>query len=206
MAPCRQEVVISLTVGNGGNRKIGMRLQLAVGCVVVPLVASTLWLGSRSEHLQRPMAAALYWSYVCAASIGVGLYWWHRRPASRFGPLLALFGVLVWVTSWQGANAPLLFDLGVLAEGPFFVLSIYLFLAFPMGRLDPPAARWLMGALIVGVLAFFLPWALFSPVIAGGGPLTGCAPDCPANALQIGSAPKLVEVAGKAETYVALAI
>jgi hypothetical protein len=43
-------------------------------------------------------------------------------------------------------------------------------------------------------------------VIAGGGPLTRCAPSCPANALQIGSAPRLVEVAGKAETYTALAI
>ena len=63
-----------------------------------------------------------------------------------------------------------------------------------------------MGALGLGVLAFFLPWALFSPVIAGGGPLTGCAPNCPENVLQIGSAPSVVEVAGKAETYAALAI
>jgi signal transduction histidine kinase len=60
--------------------------------------------------------------------------------------------------------------------------------------------------LVLGVLAFFVPWVLFSPVIAGGGPLTGCAPGCPSNALQIGSAPTVVEVAGKAETYVALAV
>ena len=31
------------------------------------------------------------------------------------------------------------------------MLTFYLFLAFPMGRLEPPAARWLMGALVVGV-------------------------------------------------------
>src|SRR5690242_7941751 len=104
------------------------------------MVVTTLWLGSRSEHLQRPMAAALYWSYLTAASIAVGLYWWHRRPASRFGPLLVLFGAGVWVVSWQAANAPLAFDIGVLAEGPFFILTIYLFLAFPMGRIEPPAA------------------------------------------------------------------
>ena len=81
--------------------------------------------------------------------------------------------------SWQGANAPLPFALGVLAEAPYFVFTIYLFLAFPMGRLEEPVTRWLMAALVLGVLAFFVPWALFSPVIAGGGPLTGCAPDCP---------------------------
>ena len=57
-----------------------------------------------------------------------------------------------------------------------------------------------MAALTLGIAGFFLPWALFSPVIAGGGPLTACATNCPANVLQIASAPRLVEVAGKAET------
>ena len=173
---------------------------------ILPMVAVTMTLGLTSDHLQRPLDAALYWSYLTAASMAVGLLWWHRRPASRFGPLLVAYGTLNWVMSWQGANAPLPFALGVLAEAPYFVFTIYLFLAFPMGRLEEPVTRWLMAALVLGVLAFFVPWALFSPVIAGGGPLTGCAPDCPANALQIGSAPTVVEVAGKAETYVALAL
>ena len=83
------------------------------------------------------MAGALYWSYLMAASMAIGLYWWRRRPASRFGPLLVAFGVLCWVVSWQAADSPLAFDLGVLAEGPFFLLTFYLFLAFPMGRLEP---------------------------------------------------------------------
>ena len=57
------------------------------------------------------------------------------------------------------------------------------------------------------MLAFFLPWALFSPVIAGGGPLTELRAGLPARTrCRSRSAPKLVEVAGKAETYTALAI
>ena len=163
------------------------------------------WLALTSDHLERPRAAALYWGYLIAASMAIGAYWWTRRPASRFGPLLVAFGILVWVVSWQAADWPLAFDIGVLAEAPFFVLTFYLFLAFPMGRLEP-SGRWLMWVLGFGVVAFFLPWALFSPVIAGGGPLTGCAPACPQNVLQVGSAPTLVEVAGKGETYLALAI
>lgn len=182
------------------------RAHRLVGVAIAPMVVVTMWLALTSDHLQRPLAAGLYWSYLTAVSMAVGLYWWHRRPASRFGPLLVGFGILTWVVSWQGANAPLAFSLGVLAEAPFFVLTFYLFLAFPMGRLDPPAARWIIAALVLGVLAFFVPWVLFSPVIAGGGPLTGCAPGCPANALQIGSAPSVVEVVGKAETYIALAL
>jgi signal transduction histidine kinase len=180
--------------------------QKVVAAAIAPMVVVTLTLALTGDHLEKPLAAALYWSYLIAASMGIGLYWWIRRPSSRFGPLFVAFGVLAWLMSWQGANAPVAFDLGVLAEAPFFVLTFYLFLAFPMGRLEPRAARWLMALLCAGVLAFFLPWALFSPVIAGGGPLTRCAPSCPANALQIGSAPRLVEVAGKAETYTALAI
>ena len=43
-------------------------------------------------------------------------------------------------------------------------------------------------------------------MIAGAGPLTRCAPACPENVLQVASAPSVVEVAGKAETYALLAI
>ena len=181
-------------------------VQKVVAVAIAPMVAVTLWLALTSDHLEKPAAAGVYWGYLIAASMAIGLYWWVSRPASRFGSLLVAFGVLTWMVSWQGADEPLLFDIGVLAEAPFFVLTFYLFLAYPMGRLEPRAARWLMAALVLGVLAFFLPWALFSPVIAGGGPLTRCAPACPENVLQIATAPKLVEVAGKAETYTALAI
>src|SRR4051812_21431200 len=170
---------------DGSAQIVAPTAQRLALIALAPMVAVTLWLGVTSHHLQRPLAAALYWSYLIAMSMGVGLYWWRRRPASRFGPLLVVFVVLTWIVSWQGANIPLAFAPGVVAEGPFFVLTFYLFLAFPMGRLEPPAARWLMVALVLGVLAFFVPWTLFAPVIAGGGPLTSCAPDCPGNALQL---------------------
>jgi signal transduction histidine kinase len=180
--------------------------QRLVAVAILPMVAVTVWLALSSDHLERPVASALYWSYLTAAPMMIGLYWWVRRPASRFGPLLVTFGLMAWVVSWESSNHPLPFDLAVLVEAPAFWLTFYLFLAFPMGRLQPAAARWLMGALTLAVAAFFLPWALFSPVIAGGGPLTRCAPNCPENVLQLGSAPHLVEVAGKAETYSVLVI
>lgn len=69
--------------------------------------------------------------------MAIGPYRWRRRPASRFGPLLVAFGLLVSIASWQGTNAALGFDLGVLAEAPFFALTFYLFLTLsnvPDGR------------------------------------------------------------------------
>ncbi len=203
-AALRREVVPALPDFSVGVAPRAM--QWALGVAVVPMVALTVWAALTSDHVERPVASALYYGYLIAAPMLIGLYWWVCRPASRFGPLLVTFGVLSWIVSWQFSDWALAFDVGVLAEGVFFWLTFYLFLAFPMGRLEPAAARWLMGALTLGVVAFFLPWALFSPVIAGGGPLTRCAPDCPENVLQLGTAPNLVEVAGKAETYAALAI
>jgi signal transduction histidine kinase len=205
----------ALGVGIGENLRSGSRFrigvsrataQVAVAWAIVPMVATTLILAASSDHLQRPVAAGLYFSYLTAASMAIGLYWWIRRPASRFGLLLVAFGVTVWIVSWQASDAPLVYNLGVLAEAPVWLLTIYLFLAFPMGRVEPRAARWIMGGMGVAALAFFYPWALLSPVIAGGGPLTRCAPNCPENVLQIGSDPGLASLAGDLEIYAALAL
>jgi signal transduction histidine kinase len=197
--------------GIAARSMVGVRVstttaQKLVAVAIVPMVAVTLWFGLTSDHLERPVAEAVYRSYLTAAFMAVGLYWWVRRPASRFGRLLVLSGVLVWMVSWQASNAPLLFNLGVLAEAPTFILAFYLLVAFPMGRAEPAAARWLIGGLWALVLAFFVPWALFSPAIAGAGPLNRCLPACPQNVLQIASAPAVVDWAGKAETYGALAV
>jgi signal transduction histidine kinase len=172
---------------------------LALACVSVVLAAT-------SEHVEHPTATALYYGWLVAASLLVGLYWSLRRPGSAFGPLLAVFGAAVWVVSWQSSDWALAFDLGVLAEGVGFVLTIYLFLAFPSGRLKTPVNRLLIAGLIVVVAAFFLPWALLTPVIAGGGPLSVCTPACPANVLQVGSNPEAVEFLGRWETYTMLAL
>ncbi|HEX5621334.1 MAG TPA: ATP-binding protein [Solirubrobacteraceae bacterium] len=188
---------------NAATRPAPQRLVLIA---LAPMVAVTLTLALTSDHLKRPVAAGLYLSYLTAATIGVGLVWWTRRPASRFGPLLVVYGALLWLVSWQGSDWPLMFDIGVLAEAPMWLVSIYVFLAFPTGRIEPRAARWLMWGLGVGALFTFLPWALFSPVIAGGGPLVRCAPNCPPNVLQLGSDATVAEVAGKAETYIALTL
>ena len=189
-----------------GERVSATRARRLMVAAIVPMVAVTVWLALSSEHVERPLASALYRSYLTAAPMAIGLLWWVRRPASSIGPLLVAFGVLQWVVGWQFSEASLPFDVGVLAEAPAFLLTFYLFLAFPMGRLEPAAARWLMVVLAFVAVGFFLPWALFSPVIAGGEPLTRCVAECPENVLQIGTAPGVVEAAGKAETYSVLAI
>jgi len=177
---------------------------LCIGAATVVMAGSAVWVGVTSDHLLRPVATGLYRGYLVGAFMLIGLYWWLRRPRSRFGPLLMTFGVLAWIYSWQGSNVPLLFDLGVLVEGPFAFLTFYLFLAFPSGRLETTVDRLLIAALGLSLLVFFGLWALLSPVLAGGGPLSACVPACPANVLQIGTAPDVVKLAGDAELYIGL--
>src|SRR5207253_1555973 len=108
-----------------GGRSTARAAQIAVATAVVPMAVSAIWLALASDHLERPAASALYGAYLIAGPMLVGLYWWRRRPASRFGPLLALFGITAWVVSWQSSDWPPAFDLGVLAEGPAVVLTFY---------------------------------------------------------------------------------
>src|SRR3954469_8367933 len=185
----------------------GRRIRTgAFGMAIVARAAVSAVLAATSGHVQHPTATSLYYGYLVAASMLAALCWHLRRPSSSFGPLLAAFGLSAWAISWQSSDWPLPFDLAVLADAVYFTLTYYLLLAFPSGRLGTWVNRGLIAACRVVDAAFFLPGALFSPVIAGGGPLSVCVPACPANVLQIGSAPSLVDWAGRAETYGVLAI
>jgi len=179
---------------------------MLVAAALAPMVAITIWLALTSDHLQWPAASALYWGYLVAMTVAIGVYWSRRRPTSRFGTLLLAFGVLTWVVSWESANAPVPFDLGVIAEGPYLAVTLCLFLAFPMGRIEPRAARWIVVAAWFVVLAFFAPGILSSPAISGSAPLTRCFHACPDNVIRLGSDHSFHMVAVKLEIYSALAI
>src|SRR3954468_2225829 len=135
-------------------------LQSAVAIMIVPVAASAVWLATTSDHVEHPMATGLYRAYLAAGPMLIGLYWWRRRPASRFGPLLIAFGLTAWIVSWQSSDWPLAFDLAVLAEAPYTILTFALFLAFPSGRLATRVDRVLIAAWTTVALAFFIPWAL----------------------------------------------
>src|SRR4051794_41898453 len=97
--------------------------QKAVAVAIVPMVTLTAWLAATSGHLEWPVASALFFGYLTASLLGVGLYWWIRRPASGFGRWLVCLGVLTWVSSWQGAGPPPPLRPGGFGRGPGLMLS-----------------------------------------------------------------------------------
>jgi signal transduction histidine kinase len=176
-----------------------------VACLV-GVVVMTLVLTSRSEHLRWPEAAAVYKSWLIAGPVLVGLVWWRRRPASRFGPLLVVFGFLAAPTSLADTSSPLLHSLGSLADAPFIAFNFYLCLAYPLGRLSTTLERALVWTWTAVLAASFAVFILFLPQLSSGGPLTRCVGGCPENPFQVASAPDFVDLVGRIEIYTGLVI
>ncbi len=107
-------------------------------------------------------------------TVAAGLYWVIHRPGNRIALVLLAYAATTAVISLEGFGNPLLHSIGVLFEMPAFLLSYYLILAFPEGRLVGTLERVLFVALAWTGLASFLPWFFFSPVVSGGSPQAGC--------------------------------
>ena len=179
--------------------------QLAV-VALPPVAVSAFLLGVTSEHLLHPRGASIYWTYLVVAPVFVGLLWWHRRPASRLGPLLVALGYMSWPISWQGSDVPLVYSLGVVGIAPLIAMSLYLCLAFSTGRLQHTAERRLLATLVFVLALFYGASLLLSPTLFGEGPLVECATSCPGNPLQVGSESELLQTVSRFVTYVGLAV
>jgi signal transduction histidine kinase len=94
------------------------------------------------------------------ALIGCGLAFWLRRPASRFGPLLAAAGFAWFLLEWNnpGIGSALAFTVGLCLYAACPPLVGHAVLAYPGGRLSSRtergavAAAYLGGVLVLGLL------------------------------------------------------
>ena len=197
--------------GDAGSTGTGA--VLARRHVVIAVATSGLVLGvgggvliATSEHLVRPLAYGLQIAIVVVGTVAVALYWAVRRPGNRIALVLLAYATAAAGISLQGAANPLLHSIGVLCDAPMFLLGYYLVFIFPDGRLVGALEKVLTAAVGWALLASFVPWFFFSPVVSGGAPLAGCNARCPSNALMIANKPSIAEGFGKAEEYLAVFI
>src|SRR4051794_9593019 len=171
------------------------------------VVAVAVKLALDSDHVPHPGVTAAYRAYLIAVPMLVGLAWWRRRPRSSYGPLLALLGLAAVPLALQSAEVDPLVALGVIAEPVYLAFTVYLLVAFPSGRLRSATDRWLVAAFVLGVLLVYVPALLLLPDLPAGGvaPLGSCAPRCPSNPLELGTAPGVVDVAGYVAAVLTLA-
>jgi signal transduction histidine kinase len=114
------------------------------------------------------------WSY-----IGVGLFAWGRRPDNRLGMLMAGVGFAWLIAACGFSDLPLVFTLGQVLGSVFFAVAVHLLLAFPSGRLQSRAERWIVGSLYVLTTVAVFPLWLFAD------PRSLDCDDCPDNVLLV---------------------
>jgi len=176
-------------------------VAIAVGAAGVSAAVGGGALVATSDHLARPLAYGLQVAVMMAGTVGVALYWAVRRPGNRIAVVLLAYAVVLVGIALQGASNPLLHSIGVLCDGPMFLLGYYLVFIFPSGRLADPLAKVMTAAVALAVLTSFVPWFFFSPVVSGGAPLAGCTASCPTNALMIANEPSVADGFGTVEEY-----
>ena len=164
--------------------------QVAVLLGAIAAAAAALWVTLSADFLTYPGWLAVQKADFILGPVLAGLYWWRRRPQSRFGPMLIAFGVIGALYILQSASNSWLFSAGLLAETVLGIATRVLILSFPTGRLDRPAKVVLAISILVSPLPAVVT-QLLSPQIGAGASISGCRQACPANEFAIAANPEL---------------
>src|SRR5215216_1001572 len=164
--------------------------QVAVLLGAIAASAAAVWVTLAADFLTYPGWLAAQKADFILGPVLAGLYWYRRRPQSRFGPMLIGFGFIGALYVLQSASNSWLFSIGLLAETVIGLATRVLILAFPSGRLDRPAKV----ILVISVLVSPLPAVvtqLLSPQTGAGASISGCRQACPTNEFAVTSNPEL---------------
>jgi signal transduction histidine kinase len=163
---------------------------MAVGGAAVAAAAVAVWVTLDADFLAYPAWLAAQKADFILGPVFIGLYWVRRRPQSRFGPLLIVFGFVGALYVLQSAGNSWMFSIGLLAETVIGIATRVLILAFPTGRLDRPAKVILAISILVSPLPAVLN-QLLSPQTGAGASISGCRDACPVNEFAVTSNPEL---------------
>src|SRR5215207_9002679 len=164
--------------------------QVAVLLGAVAASVAALWVTLSADFLSYPGWLAVQKADFILGPVLAGLYWYRRRPQSRFGPMLIGFGCIGALYALQSASNSWLFSIGLLAETAIGIATRVLILAFPTGRLDRPAKVILVISILVSPLPAVLS-QLLSPQSGAGASISGCIQACPTNEFAVTSHPEL---------------
>src|SRR5215210_2805637 len=164
--------------------------QVAVLLGAIAASAAALWVTLSADFLTYRGWLAVQKADFILGPVLAGLYWYRRRPQSRFGPMLIAFGFIGALYILQSASNSWLFSVGLLAETAIGLATRVLILAFPTGRLDRPAKVILVISILVSPLPSVVN-QLLSPQTGAGASISGCREVCPSNELAVSSNPEL---------------
>jgi signal transduction histidine kinase len=175
------------------------RSPSAVSTISIALGAVALCVAAAAVSLAESTAPAdVLWAVVgvgtIAMPVGVGLYLWHREPRGRIGVLLVVAGYAWFLPALSHSGQEMLYSVGRISAWPCVALLIYLFLAYPSGRLSSATDRLLVRVMLGVLLILYMPTLFLVDEFPTPSPFVICGQDCPENAFQLtGSEPGFVE-------------
>jgi class 3 adenylate cyclase len=124
----------------------------------VPVAAALIALRTGTTPAAFVQAHIVGLSYLVAGAIA-----WRRRPGNATGPLLVAIGTTWYVVDFEALPVPALAALAFAVRRIVNLLSIYLLLVYPSGRLGP--RRHVLGfGFVVALTAIQVPARLFLTV------------------------------------------
>jgi len=175
-------------------------VAIALAAIVAGGAAAALIVSS--DHTPNPGAGIAIGLLITWSFVGTGLYAWWRRPANRFGALMAAVGFTYLLGSLTASDDPLVFTVGVLLASLYFVVFAHILLSYPDGRLQERWHAWLLAAgyaiCVLGPLPQLL-WGFNERM------QDGC-PDCPESALLIANDDTLRAVFNALASVIGVAI
>jgi signal transduction histidine kinase len=177
----------------------------ALTVFAVAAAGLALWVTARAEFLAHPGWLAVQKADFILGPVLVGLYWLQVRPASRFGWLLIVLGLLGVPYILESSSDPTLFALGVVAEDPSWLMLTFVILAFPSGRLEGLPERLVFAAFVVAALAVVVVTVSTSH-LAPGLSISQCRDACPGSSLGLSEWRTPDRVIGTLPVVISLAI
>jgi hypothetical protein len=139
---------------------------VAVAVAGVAAAVTTLALALTNDQLDHVGVNVFLNDWITLNYIGAGLIAWWRRPDSRFGPLMVAAGFLNFLVTLQVATADVPLTIGRVLDLLPPVFFLYVFLAYPTGRLTGRFER----AIVLGAVVTAIGLDLVRMMLGGGGP------------------------------------
>jgi signal transduction histidine kinase len=151
-----------------------------------------LMLAEANAEVTQPVLRAALASWITIPYIAAGLIAWRGRPDSKLGELMVAAGFASFLSFLNWSNNDVLFTIGVATQFLPPVLFLHVFLAFPSGRLESRAERFVVAAAYGAV-------GLSLPALA-------LAQESPRNVMAVVAAPAVAAVVQRAQLVLVSAL
>ncbi len=171
-----------------------MNRRVMIGLVggSAALTAIAAMIPFQSDVALRPGTSAAIAAVTIASLLGVGLYAWGRAATERFGRILFVTGLCLFMASLSNADGQLPYSLGRIFGWLFELMLVYALLAYPTGRIQDRAGRVtvIVAAALVGV--GYLATVPFVDQYPLPTPFADCGQQCPPNFFSVTAEPDLI--------------